>query len=330
MSIDGGGTRGIIPAILLASIEERTRRPICELFDMIAGTSTGAIIALALAKPSPSGAPEFSARELCRAYEKEIPVIFQNPQSWWGNLLGPKYSSSSFREVLNSNFRDCRLKSALVDVLVPCYDIEHREPYIFKSRMAREDSDHDFFMSDVALAASASPTLFYPLRIPRTSRTSSICLVDGGVFANNPTALAFSEIRAQLPDNEGECCIVSLGTGRSKRPLTDEFISLWGYVQWSRPMLELVMESISESVHEQMQSLLLLSKKHSYHRLQVPVSADIDFAIDNASEENMDAFKRVANEYCKNSDSSSRLTRLCDTLLRLTDEIEGMREIGSS
>jgi len=56
LSIDGGGIRGIIPAMILAELERRAGRPACRLFDFIAGTSTGGIIALAVTKPD-AGTP---------------------------------------------------------------------------------------------------------------------------------------------------------------------------------------------------------------------------------------------------------------------------------
>ena len=165
LSIDGGGIRGIIPAIILASIEERTGKPISNLFDLIAGTSTGGILTLGLTKPNSSGEPEFTAQRLCKLYERDIPHIFRHPQSWWGNLLRPKYRSFAFKQILEKSLGDYCLKDALTDVLIPCYDIEHRLPYIFKSRLARQQSEFDFQIIDVALAASASPTLFYPVPI---------------------------------------------------------------------------------------------------------------------------------------------------------------------
>lgn len=110
LSIDGGGIRGIIPAIILASIEERTGKPISALFDLIAGTSTGGILALGLTKPNSSGEPEFSAQHLCTLYERDIPHIFRNPQSWWGNLLRPKYRSFAFQEVLKNSLGDRKAK----------------------------------------------------------------------------------------------------------------------------------------------------------------------------------------------------------------------------
>ncbi len=320
MSIDGGGTRGVIPATILASIEARTGQPISQLFDLIAGTSTGGILALGLTKPNLHGEPEFSARNICELYLQEIPNIFQDPQSWWGNLLRPKYRSFAFQEVLKNSFGTCRLKNALTDVLIPCYDIEHRLPYIFKSSAAKVESESDFQMRDVALAAAASPTLFHPIRIPRSSTGRDICLVDGGVFANNPSLCALSEVKSVRPGDNDQYFMVSLGTGRSSRPLTDEFVSLWGYVQWSRPMLELVMESISESVHEQMKHLLPSINDQEYFRLQVDLPQRTDPAIDNASLKHLQALDQAAKNFCSESGSGKTLDEICKTLLRLSEQ----------
>jgi uncharacterized protein len=76
LALDGGGIRGIIPALLLAALEDQTRRPICESFDLIAGTSTGGIIALGLTKPDANGHVEKSATDIARLYEDEDDTIF--------------------------------------------------------------------------------------------------------------------------------------------------------------------------------------------------------------------------------------------------------------
>jgi patatin-like phospholipase/acyl hydrolase len=320
LSIDGGGIRGIIPAYILASIEERTGKPISQLFDLIAGTSTGGILALGLTKPNSSGQPEFTAQRLCELYERDIPHIFRNPQSWWGNLLSPKYRSFAFKQVLEKSLGDSCLKDALTDVLVPCYDIEHRSPYIFKSRLAKQNSESNFQMKDVALATSASPTLFYPVRIPRSAGYKPIYLVDGGVFANNPAITALTEIASISPDADKKYFMVSIGTGKSRRPLTNEFISLWGYVHWSRPMLELVTDGISESVHEQMKYLLPSTADHQYYRLQIDLPESINPAIDNASSTNMEALSHAARDFCSdNSEGGKELNRLCKTLLSISN-----------
>lgn len=320
MSIDGGGIRGIIPATILASIEERTGKPIAEMFDLIAGTSTGGLLTLGLTKPNSLGKPEFTARQLCRLYEEQIPHVFRNPQSWWGNLLSPKYRADAFRQVLKNSLGDCRLKDALTAVLIPCYDIENREPYIFKSQLASLRSQCDFPMRDVALAASATPTLFHPVPVGKSSQGRSICLVDGGVFANNPAVSALSEIKS-MPPGEGETFfMVSIGTGKSSRPLMAERVSRWGYVQWSRPMLELVMESLSESVHDQMRHLLPSNHDASYYRLQVNLPSQMSVAIDNADSAHMQALMHIAEEFCSQGQSAESLKKVCETLLRLSEQ----------
>jgi patatin-like phospholipase/acyl hydrolase len=316
LSIDGGGTRGIIPAIILASIEERTGKPISQLFDLIAGTSTGGILSLGLIKPNAEGKPSFSARDLCDIYEEQIPHIFLNPQSWWGNLLGPKYRSVAFQRILKEAFGDCMLKDALTDVLIPCYDIEHRKPYIFKSRLARDNDEYDLAMKDVALSASASPTLFYPVRLPKSVRGRAISLVDGGVFANNPSIYAWSESKSVYESEKH--FIVSLGTGKSTRPLTDEFLLLWGYVHWSRPMLELVMESISESVHDQIKQLQSVTGDQAYYRIQVDLPETLSMAIDDASAEHMAILGEIARKFCSSGPGAKTLETVCDRLLSLS------------
>src|SRR5262245_10113169 len=106
LSIDGGGIRGIIPATVLAEIETRTQARIAELFDLVAGTSTGGILALGVAKPSKDDPkqPQFAASELAALYEKEGKRIFQ--RSPWRrvasieSLLDEKYDAKGVEGVL--------------------------------------------------------------------------------------------------------------------------------------------------------------------------------------------------------------------------------------
>lgn len=322
LSIDGGGIRGIIPATILAHIEAATNKPISQLFDLIAGTSTGGILAMGLAKPDRSGQPQFTARQLCEVYTREIPHIFRSPQSWWGNLITPKYRSHALQRALTECFGDCRLSNALTDVLIPCYDIQHRVPHVFKSRPTRAKDADDWRMVDVALATCASPTLFHPVRIAQSPGRRLLSLVDGGVFANNPAISALAELKFLYPDPEDQVFMVSIGTGKSTRPLSDAIVNLWGYVQWSRPMLDLVMESISESVHEQIQHLLPVTHYQQYYRLQVALPEHTKHAIDNASVKNIETLARTADAFCLDSQSGQELSRLCATLLSLSEQPE--------
>src|SRR5439155_5005581 len=142
LAIDGGGIRGVIPATLLSEIEKRTGKPISSSFDLIAGTSTGGILALALATPDAQGLPRYKADQAAMIYEKEGDRIFTH--SVWHKLRSldfmtdEKYPSSGIEGVLDEYFGETRLKDALTDVLISSYEIEHSFPLFFWSKKAKE------------------------------------------------------------------------------------------------------------------------------------------------------------------------------------------------
>jgi patatin-like phospholipase/acyl hydrolase len=170
LAIDGGGIRGIIPATLLAHIECTTKRPIAQLFDLVAGTSTGGILALGLTIPRTVGEPLYSAQRFVEMYEDEGPKIFA--RSLWrrivtcNNLTEEKYCAAGIEAVLQQYFGDSRLADATTDVLVTSYEIAHSFPFFFKSSNARLRPDYDFPARQVARATSAAPTYFEPMKLP--------------------------------------------------------------------------------------------------------------------------------------------------------------------
>jgi hypothetical protein len=138
LSIDGGGLRGIIPAMVLAEIEERTGRPIAEkTFDLIAGTSTGGILALGLTMPGDDGKPRYTAKELVRLYEEQGARIFSHRANAIGGIFEERYPSEGMEGVLEDYFGEARLKDALTRVFVTSYDIQLRVPFFFRARQPR-------------------------------------------------------------------------------------------------------------------------------------------------------------------------------------------------
>ncbi|MDB9320874.1 patatin-like phospholipase family protein [Nodularia spumigena CS-591/04] len=137
LAIDGGGIRGIIPAIILAEIEKLTGKPICELFDLIAGTSTGGILACGLTKPklNNSHEPYYKADELIDLYRKHGEEIFYEPLierlTPVDDLFKPKYSSRGRDKILNKYLEDTPLSKALTEIFIISYDIELRAPIFF-------------------------------------------------------------------------------------------------------------------------------------------------------------------------------------------------------
>jgi patatin-like phospholipase/acyl hydrolase len=290
LSIDGGGIRGMIPALVLAEIERRAERPTAELFDLIAGTSAGGILACALTKPAEEGsAPAWRAAQLVELHETEGPRIFsrsvfQRIRSAEG-LLDEKYPSAGLDSALERYLGDTPLRDALTDVLITAYETERRSPFFFKSRRARESAEDDFPMRLVARATAAAPTYFEPLRLEAAAQPDYFSLIDGGVFATNPAMCALAEVLRDAPG--AEVLLLSLGTGQLTRALRYDEVRDWGLLEWARPLIDVVFDGVSDTVDYQVRQVLGPDR---YWRLQTELTNASD-DLDDASEENLRALR---------------------------------------
>ena len=301
LSVDGGGIRGIIPAVVLAELERLTGRPTSSLFQLMAGTSTGGLLVLALAKPGPGGDPEFPAAELVSLYETEGHRIFS--RSLWhritalDNLIEEKYPSTGLEDVLRRYFGDARLSQALSDVLVTAYELERRRPFFFRSSRARTLPDYDFPMRVAAQATAAAPTYFEPVKVPAggTGR-EYFALIDGGVYASNPAMCAYVEALTSWPTAQ-EILVVSVGTGDSTRPIHYDEARGWGLAEWAKPLLGVVFDGVSDTVDYQLAQLghRAADGRPRYWRFQTVLPED-HAAIDDASPQNVRALRRLAED----------------------------------
>jgi hypothetical protein len=296
LAIDGGGIRGAIPAVVLRALEERAKTPLHELFDVIAGTSTGGILALGLAWPGDAERPPYTASALLELYRKDGPTIF--PNEFLGKvrqLFGPKYPARGRREVLREHFGEARLSQSLTEVIITAYDIESRRPVFFRAADARgtdgSPTAYDFAMADVAMATSAAPTYFPPVRLPDPRHPGTqMALVDGGVFANDPGMCGFVD-RTTVQGRAGATLMVSLGTGRITKPLPFSRARHWGLIGWGLHILDVVFDGVTESVDYELSQVL----GKDYHRLQATLSKDEE-PMDNASTRNVERLIELAEE----------------------------------
>ncbi|HXH98267.1 MAG TPA: patatin-like phospholipase family protein [Gaiellaceae bacterium] len=314
LSIDGGGIRGVIPATVLSEIEKRTQARIASLFDLIAGTSTGGILALGLVKPSTAdpGEPQYSASELVGLYKQEGRRIFD--RSLWhrivalDNLIDEKYEATGLEAVLSQYFGEAPLSKAVTEALVTSYELETREPWFFARHKALADPAFDFPMRFVARATSAAPTFFEPEELTTTSPHGG--LVDGGVFANNPAMCAYVEAKKLWPD--AELLVVSLGTGQHTRPIHYKDAKGWGLALWAKPILSVVFDGVSDTVDHQMS--ILCASRHGqprYYRFQTELDIGSD-DMDNATATNIAALEQKARVLI--SEHDQQLDTLCQAL----------------
>jgi len=311
LSIDGGGIRGVIPAKLLAEIERRTGKRIAELFDFIAGTSTGGILAVGLAQPSPTGQLQYSAADLIELYAKEGASIFHH--SFWhaveaiGNLTGPKYDGDGARAVFEKYFGATTLKQSKTRLMVTSYDIERRSPIFFKSWRAQNEPGADFRMSDVARATSAAPTYFPPVQL--TNGNDRYALVDGGVFANNPTMCVLADAKKLFPADT-EFFVVSLGTGNADRPIPFDDAKGWGLAEWAHPLIDVLIDGVSDTVDYEVQELV---PDGNYFRFQTDLAPSIQ-EMDDTHPSTIEQLKACADQMIARR--AGDLSTVCAALMR--------------
>jgi uncharacterized protein len=341
LSIDGGGIRGIIPAMVLKYIEERTGKRIVEMFDLIAGTSTGGILALGLTKRNSDSAinhePEYTAAELVNFYNKFGRKIFSEyiPTSV-DDLLQPKFNPNGKQEVLIDLLGDACIEDALQDILITSYDVELRTPVFFIRKPDAEESEsldsrkigRGFKMLQAAMATSAAPTFFPPYKLETVHRTAEgyYALIDGGVFANNPSSLAMMEAMISYKRDTDEelqradTLVVSLGTGSLTKKYEYRDIKNWGQLKWALPILNIVLDGQSESVAYQLQKLMFTKddvskgEYRNYYRFQVPLSGDNGRdQMDNATPRNLEYLEELSERLIEQRKDC--LNKLCQVLV---------------
>lgn len=200
LSIDGGGIKGVFPAAFLASIEKTLDgAPISSFFDLIAGTSTGGIIALALGLG-------LRAKEVLGFYERYGPAIFPRKTPWW--LLGPaKYEVKPLRDALDKTFGSRLLGDSSRRLLIPSFNATTGRIHIFKTaHHPRLQLDYKISAVEVALATSAAPVFF-----PPHHSGQEVTFIDGGIWANNPVGLAVTEAISMLGKAGTELDVLSVG-----------------------------------------------------------------------------------------------------------------------
>lgn len=288
LSIDGGGIRGIIPAVVLTYIETRTGKRISELFDLIAGTSTGGILALALALRGEGGSPKYTAEDLIDLYVKGGEEIFPPGkfpgQRFLRNLANPKYSAKGLERILKDRFRQAKMGDALTDVMVTAYNIDRSTAWFFKSHRVKTYPERNCFVWEVARATAAAPTYFSPAKVYTVERDRFHPAIDGGVFANNPAMCAYVEALTQYKVNNDEVLLVSLGTGEAPRPIRYSKAKRWGLLQWAPPMLGVVFDGVSDTVDYQLGKLL--DRYGNYYRFQKKLDRE-GSALDDVNSENL-------------------------------------------
>lgn len=309
LSLDGGGIRGIISCVILKFIEEQLQKldhpnaRLGDYFDLIAGSSTGGLLAAILLVPDNSKHAKYSVQEALDLYALKGDAIFE--VSFWEKLINPfglfdeKISDENIENQLQGVFGNLQLKELIKPTLITSYDINQRRAKFFTSHDAHEPLEN-FYVKDVCRATSAAPTYFEPAQI-KSLYGQEFTLIDGGVYANNPALCAYAEARKidfskvlkdeQKPDKPSikDMIIVSVGTGTVLKEYKFEEFKSGGKLKWITPLIDILLSSNVETVDYHLRKMYetLGQRNHkNYHRL-MPSLQNASPEMDDTSKENI-------------------------------------------
>jgi uncharacterized protein len=311
LSCDGGGIRGVFTARVLMELEKVTGQRLCRVFDLIAGTSTGGILACGLAVG-------LSAEELFDLYSRRGNEIFSSkePLDIGWSMIAPRYSPAPLESILREILGDQTLDDVKTALLVTSYAIElpasqrplaapgsTRAPYFFKS-----STGPNAFLHDVARATSAAPTYFPPHQFTNLMGEAG-AYVDGGVVANNPAMCALAESLCRWPGES--IAVISVGTGELEQPIPYNDAKGWGMIGWARPILSLLMDGSCDTVTYQLDQVL--GQHHVRIDTSLGTSRDswaASDAMDDASPQNVSRLCALAEKTIKGAQGASVIARI--------------------
>ena len=287
LALSGGGFLGLYTAHVLQALEARAGVPLGRCFDLIAGTSIGAVLALALAYEVPMV-------RLVRLFTDHGPRVFSSRALPAGtvsrlldltrSVLGPKYTGEALQAALAVELGDWRLGDALHPVVVPVVDVGECRTKVFKTPHAETSlGDAELRAADVAMAACAAPAYFPSVRIGER------LYADGGLFAVAPDQVALHEVEHFIGVEPARLSMLSIGTATARyqpREGVEEEAGAVGWLSEGRLILTLI------SVQQQhVQAMMEDRLGERYLRLDAEWPADAGLGIDVAT---ADAAQRLA------------------------------------
>ena len=322
LSIDGGGIRGIIPAVIVEYIETQLKEKsgnqnavIQDYFDMIAGTSTGGILTCFYLHPS-----RFPAEKAVDLYVKNGKQIFKNKIPVFNkvlNLVTAKYSAKGLETALNETFGDFKLSQLEKHSLITAYNFLNRSAMFFTMPEAKKDPKDDYYLKDIARATSAAPTYFEPASI-KSLGNERYNLLDGAMFANDPSLCALVEARKtkfekwQNPTIKN-IYLVSIGTGEEAQQYDPKKASNWGIAGWAVPVIDILMTASPEVVSYQLKQLFDVSGcKDCYVRID-PSLEKASKEMDDVSDKNIKNLIEAGKKCIENK--AEKLDKIVDDLL---------------
>lgn len=321
LSLDGGGMRGLIAARILSHLESILQEKVgggkvklCDYFDLLAGSSTGAVLATMLVTPDASGEPTFTAEGCCEFYIKNGRYIFQ--PRWYDPFNGslrqlyrPKYSARRFEDLLKKytfvNGKFLTLVDAMKPLVVTSFDISQATPFFFVRQAAQKDPSRNFKLWEVCRATAAAPTYFPPASVRSVDGKIKGTLIDGGAVQNNPALVATTHA---MSNNEEfpfvssleDVLILSIGAGQMDKKHELDKARKWGMTKWVRPIMDIMMDGTADTVDYQLAAAYAGNNcSENYLRIQLSGLPNKTSVMDCTTQKNIQDLIGISDDLIK-------------------------------
>lgn len=302
LSVEGGAIHGILPAYMLNYLSKKTGKPVTELFDVMAGTSSGSITVTTLNTPNSQGQPKYNTKDLIGIYNHIGPQLLHNP--WYHKLLtfdgliGPMLPASNLDRAFEHYLgKDTRFDQLIKPVVVPVYNVQERHVIFFKSWLAGKNNKPDYYTHQVVSAATATPGVFPPVVIQSLNTQKRILVADAFNAVNQPDAVALSAAIKLFPNRK--YLLISLGTGQSSPPINPDQALYWGLAKWMDYILiDFMRGQVSQTIRNMENLQHFIPNRLTYYHIdgQLPPTVYDPF---NVSPSSMKALNQAAQNIVK-------------------------------
>lgn len=308
LSLDGGGVKGYVSALIMQEIEHRLQKKqperinLVNCVDSVAGNSTGSILTGLLNVPEDTmydtrevNYPRYSLDDMVDMYKEFSSEIFRKGTARYilslGGLLTYRYSAKKYEEKLKDFFGNMTLDKCINDTMFITYLVSENRPFFFKRRHAlnpKEEFDNEF-LYNIIRCSSAAPSYFKPKVLANDKM-----FVDGFLTSNNPTMCLYTEMRKCNPDED--IVIINIGTGAYHEEYRMKSLKWCGLIGWAVPIFNMLMSGPEDLVNYQMDVICNHSTTDKNYILN-PTLPKEALAMDDASPKQIERLHKTTTDW---------------------------------
>lgn len=300
LSIRGGGSRFLIPALILITIQEKTGKPISELFDYLSGCSAGSLLVTAVLISQDGKNPIYSAHEVYDLFLKHIRNSFT--WTWWYymstgfGLFGSKYTSNGLQNIVTETCQDMTMKHLLKPVIFPAYDRVKNRPFYF------DRSHADVKIVDCIMATTAIPTYFQSHKMTIDDQLHDF--LDSALVTNDASNLVLLKATSIRPVDKSKIILLNLGTGKFPNKTCESN----GLLSWASNIVDVL---VTGSEYNETYQVSLSLPEDNHYILDIPL--DKAYAPDDISEATIQYYIKTTEKWIE--DNNALLDTICHKLL---------------